>query len=925
MELPGLHVIVIWPDEKTIGAVRRRLDDAGLYGTRAVLLHGDPLDYPLAPYMARLIMAEDRMDPKISGRMLNALRPYGGTAVLPATKNGIEAAVKASGIKGLEVTESGGMTRITRVGPLPGSAPWSHQYADVSNSVVGADSLVRAPLGLLWYGGPSNDKILPRHGHGPSPLVAGGRLVIEGPDMLRAVDVYTGTVLWEKDLPGIGRYHDNTSHQAGAGGIGSNYVVMDDAVYVIYKRTCMQLDPDTGKTVRELTHPSGGSPSHWGFVGCDGDLLIAGISPIGIGSKSGKTRTSKAPAKPRIKNAVEVIKRNAEWQYLAGGKHPPAGWAKPGFNTSGWKKGRAGFGYGDGDDKTVLDMRGKYASVYIRALFDAKAVAKAAQMALCVNYDDGFVAYLNGMEIARAGVRGSGAKVTKVSSHEAGGFEQFDVKDFRKHLRPGSNVLALEGHNTSKSSSDFSLDPYLVVSGVGAVAPPKPKPAPAPKPDSGLLKVAGVSADVPYATGSRRLVVFDRNIAKQLWSREAAFNFRHNTIIAGKGRIYCIDALSPGQIDSLKRRGHEHAGGFVLYALDAKTGRIAWKTDRDVFGTWLGYSRKHDVLLQGGSKFRDREWDEVGKGIVAYRGSDGKVLWKDLELGYSGPPMIRSGEIITNGNGGFGLELLTGKKTGFQWRRHYGCNTAIASENIITFRSGAAGYYDLATRSGTGNMGGFKSSCTSNLIPADGVLNAPDYTRTCTCAYQNQSSLAMIHMPDAEMWTFGGVPALWATGINFGAPGNRRGPGGTLWLDFPSVGGEADATGIRFRGDIRTLRLHASMIEKGDLKWVAASGIEGVAELAVHLPHGPGTYTVRMVFAEVGGAKTGERIFDVSINGKKVIAGLDIAAAAGGARRSLVKEIKVVSSQKSLVIKFTPKKGKPIICGLEHKKDKSAR
>ena len=98
--------------------------------------------------------------------------------------------------------------------------------------------------------------------------------------------------------------------------------------------------------------------------------------------------------------------------------------------------------------------------------------------------------------------------------------------------------------------------------------------------------------------------------------------------------------------------------------------------------------------------------------------------------------------------------------------------------------------------------------------------------------------------------------------------------------------------------------------------------IEGATGLTVHLPPGPGKYTVCMVFAELGGAKPGERIFDVSINGKKVAANLDIAAAAGGARRSLVKKFNVASSEKSLVIKFTPKKGTPIICGLEHVKEK---
>ena len=59
----------------------------------------------------------------------------------------------------------------------------------------------------------------------------------------------------------------------------------------------------------------------------------------------------------------------------------------------------------------------------------------------------------------------------------------------------------------------------------------------------------------------------------------------------------------------------------------------------------------------------------------------------------------------------------------------------MASEHILTFRSGAAGFYDLQSHAGTGNFGGFKSSCSSNLIVANGVLNAPGLTLGCTCNY----------------------------------------------------------------------------------------------------------------------------------------------------------------------------------------------
>src|SRR5690606_19702020 len=119
---------------------------------------------------------------------------------------------------------------------------------------------------------------------------------------------------------------------------------------------------------------------------------------------------------------------------------------------------------------------------------------------------------------------------------------------------------------------------------------------------------------------------------------------------------------------------------------------------------------------------------------------------------------------------------LTGQREPMSFTRAYGCNTPVASEHLLTFRSGAAGLYDLSRHGGTGNLGGVKSGCTSNLIAADGVLNAPDYTRTCSCGYQNQTSLALVHMPSLEMWTFSTLgldldkeKGLKRVGINLGA------------------------------------------------------------------------------------------------------------------------------------------------------------
>ena len=119
-----------------------------------------------------------------------------------------------------------------------------------------------------------------------------------------------------------------------------------------------------------------------------------------------------------------------------------------------------------------------------------------------------------------------------------------------------------------------------------------------------------------------------------------------------------------------------------MHALDLKSGKTLWHTDDEVFGTFLNYSPEHDLLLQAGSAYRDRAKDEVGEGMIAYRGKTGKVLWNNKDLGYGGPCLLMKDRIITNGNGGFALDILTGKPTGWRYRRNYGCNTAIGSEHL---------------------------------------------------------------------------------------------------------------------------------------------------------------------------------------------------------------------------------------------------
>jgi hypothetical protein len=451
--------------------------------------------------------------------------------------------------------------------------------------------------------------------------------------------------------------------------------------------------------------------------------------------------------------------------------------------------------------------------------------------------------------------------------------------------------------------------------------------------ESPLAKLAKIlKPATDNMSSSKHLFVMDRHTGQVLWTIAAHSGFRHNGTCAGGGRLFTVDRLSGQQLSKYARRGEDPPFPARLLVLDLKTGKEVWSTEDDVFGTMLNYSSKYDVLVECGRVARDTLYDEA-KGIRAYRARDGKILW--YEDSYTGPAMIHGHELL-QGQGGCDLlsgalkmraDPLTGRPVPWTWTRTYGCNTPAASEHLLTFRSGAAGYFDLANDGGTGNFGGFRSSCTNNLIVAGGLITAPEYTRTCTCSYQNQSSLALIHMPEAEMWTFFGTKEIKGpiqrVGINFGGAGDRRADDGTLWLEYPSVAGVSPAVGVTMTpAKAEVFRRHASSVT-GKANWITCSGVKGVSKVTVDLgkAEAPRKFTVRLYFAEPDALKPGDRVFDVAIQGKSVAKDLDVCSEAGGPRRTLIKEFKGVVANGPLSVRLTPARHTEVqeafLCGLE--------
>jgi len=438
------------------------------------------------------------------------------------------------------------------------------------------------------------------------------------------------------------------------------------------------------------------------------------------------------------------------------------------------------------------------------------------------------------------------------------------------------------------------------------------------------------------ATSSRHLLVLDRHSGKILWRRKAGIGFRHNAIVAGDGRLFVIDGLSKEGLRYLTRRGERPEQSSRIMALDARTGRELWMNDSQVFGTYLSFSVAHDILLESGSRDTRRPFSDEPDRCFARNATSGQILWEgrlQFPALIRGDTLIpaRPGEMlnVVTGETIVKRHPITGEEVAASYDKFYGCSSANACNNLLLFRSGSAGFVDLDRGGGTANLGGFKSGCTSSLIPAEGMLNAPDYTRTCTCNYQNQTSLGLIHMPDMEYWTSftlgRGSQGVKRLGVNFGAPGNRPADDGTLWVPFPATDAPSPELDLRVQPALmprRIKRLHSLEIEAADgWNWVGASAIQGVEELVLTDIQGDDRpYTVTLHFAELEDAKAGDRVFDITLQGKRAIERFDSVTSAGAPRRTVTHRFPGVIVGDSLRVRLTAtadSKLPPAINGLE--------
>ena len=761
----SLNLIAYDNNPSRVLYLREYFDSLGVKADRLCFLLFDKT-FPLLPkYFSSLTIINDLSFIDIySKEILNSIyesaRPYDGKICIKTDHSEqklLMNTLAALNLYGAELNNWRDYTMISRTGSLKGSADWTHNYGNIANTVKSDDEIVKAPLGILWFGGNSNLDVLPRHGHGPSEQVIDGRVIIQGINCISARDVYTGRLIWKKVFENLKKdtwtvYYDETYdeenpleaktnqvHIPGVNARGTNFIATKEYVYAIEGANCHLIDIKTGELVKTFS-TGDKNTQKLGYIGVYDNLLILG------------NNFSEYPAIP-------IEEENKE-----------------------------------------------------------------------------------------------------------------DKKD-------------------NKKFEDFDL------------------------------------------TASKELIIMDRFSGKKLWNISANHGFIHNSVIAGDGVLFCLDKLPQYLETKLKRRGEDQPAGSRLLYLDIKTGEKLFEETKNVFGTWLGYSSEHKLLLQATRPSRDMLTGEVGKRMIVYKTPTKEIVW-DKEVTYANPPIIANDKIYTNGEG-FSLltgeplyekDLLTGEEVKWNYKREYGCGYVVASEHLLTFRSASAGFINLDVFEGTGSLGGFKAGCSANLIVANGVLNSPDYTRTCQCAYQNQTSLAFINMPWMNYWANSNYKwsgkQIKQLGINFNAPGDRTSEDNVLWLEFPNAGGASPEIPIKIDTvDYFEIRKDPISVHSQNTPWVSASAIGGIRSLEITLSKEKSvpdaSYKIKLYFSELENKKSGERIFDVSIQDKTVLQDFDIFTEAGGKDKEIVKTFTGITAGNTLSIKMNPKKGNTILSGIE--------
>jgi outer membrane protein assembly factor BamB len=269
------YLIIIDIDANKIDLFRKKMHALGLYGSRVMALSGDIKTIGLPPYFAEKIIynqpedSENVFNSVVIKKILNCLRPYGGSFYIELNSTShkkFETACAAANLENAkwQINRIEGVTEFVRGEFSTPIGNWQNANGGKAGKTLSIpDSLIKAPLGLLWFGGDGTGDIYGRLGT-PSHILCSfkGRVFTFNTNQIFALDAYTGRILW--NVPSANYTRDDKkpgtaffSPSVGAKGL-----------YVCNGKLLLEYDVTNGKIIRQFP-----ILAEWG-LGINGSIIL---------------------------------------------------------------------------------------------------------------------------------------------------------------------------------------------------------------------------------------------------------------------------------------------------------------------------------------------------------------------------------------------------------------------------------------------------------------------------------------------------------------------------------------------------------------------------------------------------------------------------------------------------------------------------
>jgi outer membrane protein assembly factor BamB len=699
-----------------------------------------------------------------------------------------------------------------------------------------------------------------RHLMTAPPVFADGRVFLTGEHDVIAFDAYNGRELWCTRIPDVGRKY--------AQYYSSNLVADDTSAFVATKDTCLRLDRETGNVLRAYAIPDPvvkDTPAQTtgNYMSVDWPITwhVAGPFPKG----SPLPAADQLTALPKRLTLGETVCETRPLNAVDGRLDFTVLFGAPGLKPP--KEQSAADSLPRQMPKPLVHWAGQVAVAYAEIVCDRPGTLMVGAGA------DWWMSWtLDGKPVFDTLKGGN-----EPSRHTYWSRTTCTDTDylFPVDVEAGRHVIAVVVKSGSRGWSLASASQGAAVATVMPVVTGDDNVPNLRDLVWGYLSVVddlvlGTYA-VPVAAGqdaesqliarseSKALFALDKASGSLRWvvRPRPGRTFSNIEIAFGDGRIFALDATSKADSVRALRRGETPEVAISLAAFDLASGAELWRQDdvpvlRDrSMPTRLKSNPTH--LFMGLPNWGHLMYAD---GVVllaanaAYDAETGEKLWENTVRPQKLPVVLDNWVIshpyayrLHTGEQRMDTDQLTGETVPWRYDRAYGCGPINGCRNLLFFRSGTDGFYDVHT-GGTTNFGGVRPSCGRSLIAAGGMMIHPEGYSGCCCSYNYQTSLALVPAPTTKS-TWYVYPRRSSTGLirrialNFGAPGDRSAADGTAWLGYPRpMIGNACPAPARLQLE------NAQCIIKGgagtqtatrDAPWVYSSALAGEGRITLGL------------------------------------------------------------------------------------------